>query len=115
MEYSYIQKMAILRLLLDIIGIDGKIDERESLYFEKVKKELQLSPEDHFKVKEFNTLLSLSVLKEMSDEQKQYYAYFMRNMILIDGIIEPSELIAYEDICSFCDIPLTDISLTDNQ
>lgn len=38
MEYKYNQKMAIVRLLLDIISIDEKIDERETLYFEKVKK-----------------------------------------------------------------------------
>lgn len=111
MEYNYNQKMAILRLLFDIISIDGKIDERETMYFEKVKKALDLSPEDHFKVKEFNTLLSLSILKAMSDEQKRDYIVFMKNMIIIDGIIEPSELLAYEDICSFCEIPMTELSL----
>ena len=111
MEYNYNQKMAILRLLLDIINIDGKIDERETLYFEKVKKELNLSPEDHFKVKDFNTLLSLSILKGMSEKQKQQYTVLMRNMILVDGIIEPSELMAYEDICAFCEIPVNTLSL----
>ena len=111
MEYKYNQKMAIVRLLLDIISIDEKIDERETLYFEKVKKELNLSPEDHFKVKDFGTLLSLSILKGMTDEQKQDYATLMKNMILADGIIEPSELLAYEDICKFCDIPVDELSL----
>jgi uncharacterized tellurite resistance protein B-like protein len=111
MDYNYNQKMAILRLLLDIISIDGKIDERETMYFERVKKELNLSPEDHFKVKEFNTLLSLSILKAMSEEQKFNYTKFMKNMILIDGIIEPSENLAYEDICGFCGIPIAELSL----
>lgn len=106
MEYKYNQKMAIVRLLLDIISIDEKIDERETIYFEKVKKELSLSPEDHFKVKDFSTLLSLSIIKGMSEQQKMDYADLMRDMILSDGIIEPSELIAYEDICKFCDIPV---------
>ena len=110
MEYKYNQKMAIVRLLLDIIGIDEKIDERETLYFEKVKKELSLSPEDHFKVKNFSTLLSLSILKSMSVEQKEGYSALMKNMILADGVIEPSELLAYEDICKFCDIPAKDLN-----
>ena len=101
--------MAIVRLLLDIIRIDEKIDERETLYFEKVKKELSLSPEDHFKVKDFSTLLSLSILKDMTDEQKGKYASLMKDMILADGVIEPSELMAYEDICKFCDITVTDL------
>lgn len=111
MEYRYNQKMAIVRLLLDIISIDEKIDEREILYFERIKKELNLSPEDHFKVKDFSTLVSLSILKEMSIEQKENYASLMKNMILADGIIEPSELLAYNDICCFCEIPSTDINL----
>lgn len=110
MEYSYIQKMAIVRLLLDIISIDEKIDERETLYLEKVKKELSLGPEDHFKVNNFGTLLSLSILKEMSDEQKSDYATMMRNMIFADGVIEPSERLAYEDICDFCGIPSGDLN-----
>lgn len=103
--------MAIVRLLLDIISIDEKIDERETLYFEKVKKELDLSPEDHFKVKDFSTLLCLSILKGMTVEQKESYAALMKNMILADGIIEPSELLAYEDICKFCDIPVTELNI----
>ena len=109
MEYKYNQKMAIVRLLLDIISIDEKIDERETLYFEKVKKELSLSPEDHYKVKDFSTLLSLSIIKNMSEQQKKNYADLMRNMILSDGIIEPSERIAYENICKFCDIPTQEL------
>ena len=111
MEYKYNQKMAIVRLLLDIISIDEKIDERETLNFEKVKKELNLSPEDHFKVKDFSTLLSLSILKSMTEEQKENYASLMKNMILADGVIEPSELMAYEDICLYCDIHNKDIDV----
>ena len=111
MEYKYNQKMAIVRLLLDIISIDEKIDERETMYFEKVKKELNLSPEDHFKVKDFSTLLCLSILKGMTQEQKEDYASLMRNMILADGVIEPSELLAYEDVCKFCDIPVLELGI----
>ena len=92
MEYKYNQKMAIVRLLLDIISIDEKIDTRETLYFEKVKKELNLSPEDHFKVKEFSTLLCLSILKEMTKEQKENYATLMKNMILADDAAVPDDV-----------------------
>lgn len=111
MEYKYNQKMAIVRLLLDIISIDEKIDERETLYFEKVKKVLNLSPEDHFKVKDFSTLLCLSILKGMTEEQKEDYATLMKSIILADGVIEPSEHLAYEDICKFCDIPVKNLEL----
>ena len=56
MEFSYNQKMAIVKLLLDIISVDGKIDARETFYFEKVKTSLGLTSQDHFKVYEYNTL-----------------------------------------------------------
>lgn len=104
MEYTYNQKMAIVRLLLDIISVDGKIDARETFYFEKVKEELGLSPDDHFKVNNFSTLISLSIVKAMTDEQKADYAEFMKRMILADNVIEENERIAYEDICEFCKV-----------
>ncbi|MBO7144951.1 MAG: hypothetical protein J6W13_09025 [Salinivirgaceae bacterium] len=104
MEYTYNQKMAIVRLLLDIISVDGKIDARETFYFEKVKEELGLSPDDHFKVNNFSTLISLSIVKAMTDEQKADYAELMRRMILADNVIEENERIAYEDICEFCKV-----------
>ena len=40
MEFTYNQKMSIVRLLLDIIRVDGKIDARETFLFEEIKKEL---------------------------------------------------------------------------
>jgi len=104
MEYTYNQKMAIVRLLLDIISVDGKIDARETFYFEKVKEELGLSPDDHFKVNNFSTLISLAIVKAMTDEQKADYAELMRRMILADNVIEENERIAYEDICEFCNV-----------
>lgn len=104
MEYTYNQKMAIVRLLMDIISIDGKIDARETFYFEKVKEELGLSATDHFKLQEYSTLLCLCVVKAMTQEQKEQYAEFMKGMIMADGIIEENERIAYDNICEFCQI-----------
>ena len=60
MDYTYIQKMSIVRVLLDIISVDGKIDARETHFFEEIKVKLDLSAEDHFRVREYNTLNCLS-------------------------------------------------------
>ncbi len=104
MEYSYNEKMAIVRLLLDIVSIDAKIDARETFYFEKVKTELGLGPDDHFKVNNFSTLASLSIVKAMTDEQKADYAAFMKRMIMADNVIEENERTAFDNICEFCNI-----------
>lgn len=109
MEFSYNQKMAIVKLLLDIISVDGKIDARETFYFEKVKTSLGLTSQDHFKVYEYNTLGCLSIIKAMTEEQKEYYAQLMKEMILADEVVEDNERIAYDDLCKFCDIKASEI------
>ena len=96
--------MAIVRVLLDIISVDGKIDARETHFFEEVKVKLELSAEDHFKVMEFNTLNCLSIIKELTDAQKQFYKELMYDIILADGVIEENEQLAYDNICEFCHV-----------
>jgi uncharacterized tellurite resistance protein B-like protein len=44
MELTYQQKIAMMRILLDIIHADGIIDARETFFFEQLKKELDLQP-----------------------------------------------------------------------
>ena len=107
MDFSYNQKMSIVKLLLDIISVDGKIDSRETFLFEEIKNELGLNPEDHFRAYEYNTLLCLSIIKAMSEEQKNYYSDLMVKMILADEEIAINERIAYEDVCDFCGIKKT--------
>ena len=104
-DYTYIQKMSIVKVLLDLISVDGKIDARETHYFEEIKVKLNLSAEDHFRVQEYNTLNCLSVIKEMTLEQKVACRELMGRIILSDGIIEDNEQIAYDNICEFCVIP----------
>ena len=45
----------------------------------------------------------------MTEEQKEYYAQLMKEMILADEVVEDNERIAYDDICKFCDIKAVDI------
>ena len=42
------EKMAMAKILMDIVSVDEKIDVRETLYFEKVKDLLELTTKDHF-------------------------------------------------------------------
>lgn len=104
MDYTYLLKMSIVKVLLDIISVDGKIDARETHFFEEIKVKLGLSAEDHFKVMEYNTLNCLSVIKEMSEEQKNGYRELMSGIILADGVIDDNEQKAYDNICEFCGI-----------
>lgn len=104
MEYTKDQKMAMSKVLLDIVSVDEHIDTRETLYFETVKDMLQLTTQDHFDVLHLNTLKCLSVIKSMTLEQKTDFAQMMRNMIIADRFIDPNEAVSFYDICEFLHI-----------
>jgi len=60
-----------LRILTDIINADGRIDERETLLFGKLKKDFNLSEKGHKVALEKNSLLTLVQIKNLNEEQKK--------------------------------------------
>lgn len=103
-EYTYQQKIAIMRILLDIIHADGIIDARETFFFEKLKDEFQLAEEDHEVVKKKNSLLALTQIKLLDDEQKGHFAKLMAQMIIVDEDINVNEVAIYNVVSEFCAI-----------
>lgn len=102
MEYSYQQKIAIMRILLDIIQADGRIDARELFYFNQLKEILSLTDEDHKTVENKNSLLALTQIREFTKEQKDDFAKIMSKMIVVDEDININELAIYEVVQEFC-------------
>ena len=98
------EKMAMAKILVDIVSVDEKIDVRETLYFEKVKDLLELTTKDHFELLNLKTIMCLSTIKGMLDEQKIYFAEMMRSMVLADEYIDPKEASSFYDICDFIQI-----------
>jgi uncharacterized tellurite resistance protein B-like protein len=103
-EYTYQQKIAIMRILLDIIHADGIIDARETFFFEKLKDELQLAEEDHEIIKKKNSLLALTQIKLLDEEQKEHFAKLMAQMIIVDEDINVNEVAIYNVVSEFCGI-----------
>ena len=103
-EYTYQQKIAIMRILLDIIHADGIIDARETFFFEKLKDEFGFAEEDHEVVKNKNSLLALTQIKLLDDEQKEHFAELMAQMIIVDEDINVNEMAIYELVCKTCGI-----------
>ena len=104
MEYTKDQKMAMSKVLLDIVSVDEHIDARETMYFENVKELLDLTTQDHYDILHLNTLKCLSIIKLMTIEQKTEFATMMRKMIIADGYIDPNEATSFYDICEFIHI-----------
>ena len=94
----------MMRILLDIIHADGRIDERETFLFDQLKREFGLIEEDHQVVEKKNSLLALAQLRDMDEEAKDYFAKLMSRMIIVDEDINVNEVAIYELVAEFCGI-----------
>lgn len=103
-EYSYQQKIAMMRILLDIIHADGYIDAREQHFFNELKQLFDMEEADHEFVKECNSLLALLQIREFSEEQKMGFALYMSKMIVVDGDINDNEVAIYNVVNEFCSL-----------
>ena len=104
MDFTYQQKIAIMRILLDIIHADGIIDARETFFFNQLKDQFGLADEDHENVKRKNSLLALLQIREFTEEQKMGFALYMSKMIVVDKDINVNELAIYNVVSEFCGI-----------
>lgn len=103
---NYQQKIAVMRVLLDIIYADGRIDYRETSYFESLLKELELPTESKEEIQRKSSLIALLDIKSFSEEQKIYFATLMDKMIKVDEDINVNEVAIYDVVIDYCNIPI---------
>lgn len=106
MEFNYSQKIAVMRVLLDIIFADSKVDYRETALFHKLQNELGLSDDDVKSLGEKSAILSLLDIKEFNEEQKKAFAILMDKTIKIDDDIDKREVAIYDIVLDYCNIPI---------
>lgn len=102
--FNYQQKVAMMRILLDIIQADGRIDEREMFYFNRLREKFELLEESHKDVNDKNSLMALAQIKLFDNEQKDFFADLMANMIVIDKDIDTNEVMIYDIVRDFTNI-----------
>lgn len=102
--FNYQQKIAMMRILLDIIHADGRIDAREIYFFNQLKEILSLQDESRQDVEDKNSLLALVQIKEFNDVQKDQFAELMSKMIVIDDDIDANEITLYNVVRDFSGI-----------
>lgn len=105
-ELSYNQKNAVMRVLLDIIYADERIDYRETAYYNKLAEELDLPEEAKENVMKKSSLIALLEIKNFTEEQKISFAKLMDTMIKVDDDINVNEVAIYDVVIDFCSIPL---------
>lgn len=102
--FNYQQKVAMMRILLDIIQADGRIDAREMFYFNLLKDKFEIFEDSHKDVDEKNSLIALAQIKMFDNEQKEFFAELMANMIVVDEDIDANEVMVYDIVREFAGI-----------
>lgn len=103
-EYTYQEKIAVMRILLDIVHADGIIDARETFFFNQLRDLFSLDESAYEDVKTKNSLLALVQINSMEPEQKTYFAKLMGKMIVVDEDINVNEVAIYNVVKDFCKI-----------
>ena len=103
---NYNQKIAVMRVLLDIIHAEGRIDMREVSFFNKLLDELTLPYDVKDEIIHKSSLIALLDIKNFTIEQKRYFAALMDKMIKVDEDINVNEVVIYDVVIDYCQIPI---------
>lgn len=101
---TYDERIAVMRILMDIILADSRVDSREDKFFNELLDVLGLGGEARRDVEKLNSLLALTFVHDFSQEQKEEFAKLMGKMIIVDGDINYNEVKIYDVVNKFCNI-----------
>lgn len=103
-ELTYNERIAVMRILQDIILADNRIDAREELLFRNIADLLELDEAAKQDVEKQNSLLALTIIHDFKQEQKEEFAKLMGQMIIVDKDINYNEVRIYNVVNEFCNI-----------
>lgn len=103
-ELTYNERIAVMRILHDIILADNRIDEREQMLFTDIAKTLDLDASARQSVEKLNSLLALAIIHDFNQKQKEEFAKLMGQMIIVDKDINYNEVKIYNVVNEFCNI-----------
>ena len=103
-ELTYNERIAVMRILWDIILADKKVDSREQLLFGEIAESLELAESAKQDVERLNSLLALASIHDFAQEQKAEFAKLMGQMIVVDKDINYNEVRIYNVVNEFCNI-----------
>lgn len=103
-EQEYNTKIAVMRILNDIVNADNVVKDVEVNYMSEVASNLGLSDNYLCEVNNIETLQALSIVRTLSVNVKEEIAVLMGKMIVIDEDINYNEVKLYNAVCKSCDI-----------
>ena len=106
MNYSTMEKKAIVKVLKDVMYADGYAHSRELSFFGKVVEILSMSRSDFNDALELDVDSSVYVLKQMNYARKKQLSELMEILATVDGNIRPEELSICTAISIAADLPV---------
>lgn len=103
-ELTYNAKIAVIKVLNEILNADNVIHENELNFLNEVILEFGLDESCEKDVRSLMTLQALATIRELDVEQKENVAKMMGKMIVIDNNINYNEVKLYNAFCESCNI-----------
>ncbi len=103
-ELSYNAKLAVVKVLGEILNADNVVHEKEVQYMNEVIHVFGLESKFKDDIKTMMTLQALATIREMDVEQKEMVAKMMGKMIVVDNDINYNEVKLYNAFCESCNI-----------
>jgi uncharacterized tellurite resistance protein B-like protein len=103
-KLTYTEKIAIVKVLTEILKADNNAHEKEIEYLNDVISSFGLDEEYKTEVDSLVTLQALSTIREMMVDMKSMVAQMMGKMIIIDKDINYNEVKLYNAFCESCNI-----------
>ena len=94
-DLTYNTKIAVLKILNDIINADNIVKDVEVNYMNEIARSFELADNYMNEVNDLVTLQALSIISSLSVDLKEQIAQLMGNMIIIDKDINYNEVKPY--------------------
>lgn len=103
-ELTHDAKIAVLRILNDIVNADNIVKDIEVENMNEIARSFELADNYMDKVNNLVTLQALSIVRALSVDLKEKIAQMMGKMIVIDEDINYNEVKLYNAVCESCNI-----------
>ena len=103
-ELTHNAKIAVLRILNDIVNADNIIKDVELKYMNEIARSFELADNYMDEVNNLVTLQALAIVRTLSADIKKKIAQMMGKMIVIDEDINYNEVKLYNAVCESCNI-----------
>jgi uncharacterized tellurite resistance protein B-like protein len=103
-DLTYNEKIAVLRILNDILHADNVVKDVEVNYMNEVARSFEIGDNYMDDVNKLVSLQALSIIRWLSSDVKKEFTQLMGKMIVIDKDINYNEVKLYNAFCESCDI-----------